>query len=102
VGSLHFVAVHPDYQGQGLARVVVGHALACLRTAGYTWAWLTTQTTSARAVHMYLRLGFVPYLRAASSESDFRGWSIMAHLLGQPLEMLLGQPSTQGEAPATE
>ena len=34
--------------------------LAALRTAGFTSAYLTSQTTSARAIALYRRLGFAP------------------------------------------
>lgn len=86
VGSLHWVAIHPDYQGRGLAKVVVGAALNRLREVGHTWAWLTTQTTSARAVKLYLRLGFVPFLRAERLSSDTEGWQFLEHLFGHAIE----------------
>ena len=78
------MAVHPDYQGRGLARVVIGGALAALRTAGFTSAYLTSQTTSARAIALYRRLGFAPCLRAASRQEDVRGWRLMEAVLREP------------------
>ena len=83
-GRLHFVAVHPEYQGRGLARVVVSGALARLRAAGFTSAYLTSQTTSARAIALYRRLGFAPCVRAACRHEDTRGWRLMEAVLREP------------------
>jgi len=59
-GRLHWVAVHPDYQGKSLGRAVVLQALHLLNALepGKP-VWLSTQTWSHKAVKLYHDLGFI-------------------------------------------
>lgn len=76
MGQLHWVAIVPEHQGKGLARTLVGRALERLKHDGEE-AYLTTQTTSWRAVAMYRSFGFsevvsVPEIARAVAIVDAR------------------------------
>ena len=58
-GRIHWVAVAATHQGQGLAKVLMAAALEYM-AANHERCYLTTQTTSARAIRLYLQLGFRP------------------------------------------
>lgn len=60
---VHWVAVHPDHQGKGLAKCMVARMLELHRELSCdTPVYLTTQTKSYRAVRIYAQMGFVPYM----------------------------------------
>lgn len=79
-GRIHWIAICPEYQGRKLARPLLGASLKRLADL-HERAYLTTQTTSARAVNLYLDFGFVPFAR---SERRRRGWQLLASLLDHP------------------
>jgi ribosomal protein S18 acetylase RimI-like enzyme len=58
-GYLQRLAVHPSYQGRGIAAALVTDALDWLRGCGATSASVNTQEANARALSLYERLGFV-------------------------------------------
>jgi len=80
VGRLHWVAIRENYQGRGIGKPLVSRALHLL-SAFHDRAYLTTQTTSCRAVKIYLDFGFIPYI---TDESQKVGWSIISRLLYLP------------------
>ena len=56
---LHWVAVCPEYQGLGLGKSVTQKAInVCANLLPNQPMWLSTQTTSHRAVLMYHKFGF--------------------------------------------
>ena len=61
---IHWVAVHPDAQGLGLAKYLLAQALDLHRKlyGEHACIYLATQTWSWRAIHLYKRFGFEPYL----------------------------------------
>ena len=60
---VHWVAVHPDHQGKGLAKCILARMLELYKEIGCnTPVYLTTQTKTYRAVRIYKQMGFVPYL----------------------------------------
>ena len=60
---VHWVAVHPDHQGKGLAKCMVARMLQLHEELGCnTPIYLTSQTKSYRAVRIYKQLGFAPYM----------------------------------------
>ena len=84
-GRVHWVAVIPAHQGRGLGRLLVTRALVVLRR-WHERAYLTTQTSSWIAIHLYLSLGFVPFL-AAPEQAE--GWDLLRREAPHPL---LGPP----------
>jgi GNAT superfamily N-acetyltransferase len=80
-GRVHWVAIEPRFQGRGLAKPLLGAVMARLAVEHRT-AYLTTQTTSYRAINLYLAFGFVPHLLAPSCEE---GWRLMEAVLRRPI-----------------
>lgn len=83
-GRVHWVAIHPDYQGKNLAKPLVGEVLKIL-TQYHTKAYITTQTTSYKAVKIYLDFGFEPLIK---TEEDIEGWRLLAEKLNNPIDNL--------------
>ena len=79
-GRIHWVAIRPEHQGKKLAKPLMAAAMARLAQS-HERAYLTTQTTSARAIRMYLDFGFVPVV---TSDDCPRGWRLLAELLEHP------------------
>ena len=60
---VHWVAVHPDHQGKGLAKAMIARMLKLYQELDCDGPiYLTTQTKTYRAVRIYGQMGFVPYL----------------------------------------
>ncbi len=59
-GELGWVVTHPDHQSHGLAVQICRATLLLLRQRGYRYAYLTTEDHRAKAIRMYLKLGFEP------------------------------------------
>lgn len=60
---VHWVAVHPDHQGKGIAKCMIARVLELYKELGCdTPIYLTTQTKTYRAVRLYAQMGFVPYM----------------------------------------
>lgn len=60
---VHWVAVHPDHQGKGLAKCILTRMLELYRELGCGKPiYLTTQTKTYRAVRIYSQMGFKPYM----------------------------------------
>jgi ribosomal protein S18 acetylase RimI-like enzyme len=78
-GRVHWVGIVPDSQGRGLSKPLLSAVMQHL-AHDHSAAYLTTQTTSYRAVNLYLKFGFLPYLAGAE---DARGWQIVEELLGR-------------------
>ena len=60
---VHWVAVHPDHQGKGLAKCLIARMLQLYEELGCdTPVYLTSQTKTYRAVRVYKQMGFAPYM----------------------------------------
>src|SRR5919202_513903 len=80
-GRVHWVGIVPAYQGRGLAKPLLSAVMHRL-ARDHRNAFLTTQTTSYRAVNLYLNFGFGPYQTDAS---DAEGWHLMEEILHRPI-----------------
>ena len=80
-GRIHWVGIHPDFQGRKLAKPLLAAAMKCL-VKYHDKAYLTSQTTSYKAINMYLDFGFKP--RIMSDECE-RAWSILEKVLGKKI-----------------
>ena len=58
-GRIHWVAIHPDYQGKGLSKPLLSTTCRKLVELGYDKAYLTTSSTRIPAINLYLKFGFV-------------------------------------------
>ncbi len=79
-GRLHWVAIHRDYQGRGLARPLVTAAVNRLSQL-HARAYLTSQTTSYKAIKLYLDYGFAPDMSTPRAED---AWHLLASVVNHP------------------
>lgn len=62
-GRIHWVAIRRQFQGRGLAKAALSHAMNLL-AQWHDRAWLDTSTGRVGAIKLYLDFGFVPDLDA--------------------------------------
>ena len=75
LGRLHWVAVHPDYQGMGLSKPLLSEALRRLYDCGHRKAYLRTFTMRKKAINLYLSFGFQPLIRNKTDKDIWEGLS---------------------------
>ena len=80
-GRIHWVAIHPDYQGRGLSKPMMAVAMARLQRS-HDRCFLNTSTARLPAIKVYLDFGFTPDL---SSAEDRVAWAAVADVLDHPL-----------------
>lgn len=80
-GRLHWVAIHPDFQGRRLARPLVVQVIRLL-SSYYDSAYLSSRTKSFKAIKIYLDYGFVPVMTAPRAKE---AWGLLAQLIQHPL-----------------
>jgi len=78
-GRIHWVAIRPEYQGRKLAKPMLAAAMRRLAES-HARAYLTTQTTAARAINIYLDFGFVPLM---TSDRADEAWGMLESELGR-------------------
>ncbi|MCL2300320.1 MAG: GNAT family N-acetyltransferase [Firmicutes bacterium] len=60
---LHHISVSPLHQGKGIAKAIVSKLLDIYNELGVeNYIYLTSQTWSWRALHLYMGFGFRPYM----------------------------------------
>ncbi len=89
-GMIHWVAIRPAYQGRGLAKAMLAHALRQM-SQWHSRAMLDTQTRRLPAIQLYLDFGFVPDLTEPGSDIGWR--EVAAVLSHSSLGELRSQPS---------
>lgn len=89
-GRVHWVGIVPEYQGRALAKPLLSAVMTRLARDAQK-VYLTTQTTSYRAVNLYLSFGFVPYLSSTDARKD--GWVLMEHVLQKSILPARSSPS---------
>jgi GNAT superfamily N-acetyltransferase len=62
-GRLHWVAIVPKLQGQGLAKPLLTTVCKRIRELGHRRAYLTTSSERIPAINLYLQFGFVPEIK---------------------------------------
>ena len=88
LGRVHWVAVHPDYQGRGLAKPLLSKTLETLQACGQSSAYLMTSTSRIPALTLYMRYGFVPYIR---HDEDLQAWQQCLPLMRPEAKTVLEQ-----------
>lgn len=83
-GRLHWVAIIPEFQGQGLAKPLLTTVLGRMRDLGHQRAYLNTQTVRIPAINLYAKFGFVPLIR---TPEDRRIWSDLQCKLKVPFDL---------------
>lgn len=58
-GKIHWLAVIPDFQGQGLGKVLLSQTIRILKTLGYNKAYLETDSRRKNALFLYEKMGFI-------------------------------------------
>jgi GNAT superfamily N-acetyltransferase len=83
-GQLHWVAIVPEAQGQGLAKPLLSIVLNRMAELGHTRCYLGTSTARIPAVNLYAKFGFVPHVCNAD---DLAVWHEMRFLVKVPFEL---------------
>ncbi len=76
-GRVHWAGIYLEYQGKNLAKPLVSAVMNVLKQH-HTILYLTTQTTSYKAVKIYLDFGFKPLIE---SDLDREGWELLSKKL---------------------
>lgn len=76
-GKVHWIGIHPNFQGKNLAKPLVSAVMNVLKQH-HSKLYLTTQTTSYKAVKIYLDFGFKPLIE---SDQDREGWEMLSEKL---------------------
>jgi GNAT superfamily N-acetyltransferase len=84
IGRIHWVAIVPDRQGQGLAKPLIAAACRRLRELGHARAYLTTSTARVPAINLYLRFGFQPLVGSLEAR---RAWQAIQPQLKYRVEL---------------
>ncbi|MBI4979705.1 MAG: GNAT family N-acetyltransferase [Spirochaetes bacterium] len=71
LGRVHWVAIRPELQGQGLAKPLLAQTLMTLKMLGHTRAYLITSTARIPAITLYLKFGFYPVAR---TDEEMNAW----------------------------
>ena len=77
-GRVHWVAVHPDYQGLGLAKPLLSNVLKRLKDVGHKKCYLRTLCVRTPAICLYLNFGFRPDIR---NDEDREIWDKISERL---------------------
>ncbi|MGI6707404.1 MAG: GNAT family N-acetyltransferase [Clostridia bacterium] len=91
---IHWVAVKEEHQGRGLCKALISRVLSRFVELGYTGtAYLTTQTWSYKAIHIYQKFGFIPYddgkkkVFTGSNEEDQRDFHMAWDIIHEKISL---------------
>jgi GNAT superfamily N-acetyltransferase len=71
-GRIHWVAITPAWQGQGLAKPLMTAICQRLKLLGHERAYLTTASARIPAINLYLQFGFVPFIGSPRDEQIWK------------------------------
>ncbi|MBD3181854.1 GNAT family N-acetyltransferase [Candidatus Poribacteria bacterium] len=78
-GLIHWVAVHPDYQGRGICKAMMTVAMNRLKQ-DHDRAMLNTSTGRVAAIKVYLDFGFKPDMQKDNSREAWSNfYSVLPH-----------------------
>ena len=86
---IHWVATLPEFQGKGIAKAVLSKLLDVYKELGHgDWIYLVTQIWRYKAINVYSKFGFKPYLEKRPvnwdlqddefDENNKRAWKIIS------------------------
>ena len=81
-GQIHWVAVHPNYQGRGFSKPMMSVAMARLQQS-HERCFLDTSTARIPAIKRYLDFGFTPDLSRENNSQE--AWMEVASVLEHPI-----------------
>ena len=81
-GQIHWVAIHPDYQGRGLSKPMMSVAMTRLKQS-HECCFLDTSTGRIPAIKIYLDFGFTPHLSRQNNSRE--AWTEVASVLEHPI-----------------
>jgi len=82
---LHYIAVHPDWRGRGLAKPLMSAVLRRHAALGRAGCYLTTDDFRLPAISSYVQMGYRPVLWSDDAQPRWR--VVMAQLGIDALEM---------------
>lgn len=85
-GQIHWIAIHPDYQGRRLSKPAMTVAMQRLKQS-HRRCFLGTSTRRLVAIKVYLDFGFYPDLEV---ENGQEAWAEVASILEHPTLKTLG------------
>ena len=71
-GTVSYNAVHPDYQGRGIATGLIARVLNTFRQQGLRYARVTTLETDIRARGLYEKAGFTELVKLIDYVQELR------------------------------
>ena len=71
-GRLHWVAIVPEFQGQGLSKPLLSIVCNRMKELGHVRTRLVTSTARIPAVNLYLSFGYVPFIRTSQDEEAWK------------------------------
>ena len=83
-GLIHWIAIHPAAQGQGLAKPLLACICHRLQELGHQSVYLNTSTVRIPAIRLYLAFGFVPTIRDDLA-TTLRAWGQVQVQLAHPI-----------------
>jgi len=72
LGRIHWIAIIPEHQGNGLAKPLLAAVCDRLRSLGHRPTYLTTQTCRLPAINLYAKFGFVPLIESERHRETWR------------------------------
>jgi GNAT superfamily N-acetyltransferase len=81
-GRIHWVAIIPEMQGQGLAKPLMAFICQRLQEMGHNRAYLTTSLERIVAIDLYLKFGFIPQIQ---NDEELLDWKKIEKKLGRSI-----------------
>lgn len=91
IGDMHWVGIHPDYRGKGLAKYLSYIVIKTLKERGVPFISLTTSEGRISAVKSYLSAGFLPVEYA---EGMVERWEKVLDMFGMESIQILNEDAT--------
>ena len=73
IGRIHWVALHPDHQGQGLSKPLLSSVITRILKLGHEKCYLRTYDVRLRAISLYLSFGLRPDIHSEKDRCLWQG-----------------------------